>query len=59
MVTGPERHCGSSLSMTLRRPYGSSIIIMERSSRDSIERAIYLYLSRTQRKSFSTTLCSS
>jgi hypothetical protein len=36
-VKGPERGCGSSPSMTLRRPIASSIDIMERSSRDSIE----------------------
>ena len=56
MVMGPERDCGSSLSTTLRRPIASSIDIVERSSRDSIERAICLYFSGTQRKSFSTAL---
>jgi hypothetical protein len=39
MVIGPERGCGSSPSTTLRRPIASSIDIVERSSRDSIERA--------------------
>jgi hypothetical protein len=37
MVIGPERGCGSSPSMTLKRPIASSINIVERSSRDSIE----------------------
>jgi hypothetical protein len=36
-VIVPERGCGSSPSTTLRRPIASSINIMERSSRDSIE----------------------
>ena len=53
MVMGPERDCGSSLSMTLRRPIASSIDIVERSSRDSIERAICLYFSGTQREMLS------
>ena len=52
MVMGPERDCGSTLSMALRRPIASSIDIMERSSRDSIKRAIYLYFLRTQQKTF-------
>jgi hypothetical protein len=38
-VIGPERGCGSSPSTTLRRPIASSIDIVERSSRDSIERS--------------------
>jgi hypothetical protein len=57
-VIGPERGCGSSPSTTLRRPIASSINIMERSSRDSIERTIYLYFSGMHRKSFSTALSS-
>ena len=56
MAMGPERNCGSSLSTTLRLPITSSIDIVERSSRESIERAICLYFSGTQRKSFSTAL---
>jgi hypothetical protein len=58
-VIGPERGYGSSLSMTLRRPIASTIDIVERSSRDSIERAICLYFSEMHRKSFSTALSSS
>jgi hypothetical protein len=38
-VIGPERGCGSSPSTTLRRPIASSIDIVERPSRESIERA--------------------
>jgi hypothetical protein len=57
-VIGPERGCGSSPSTTLRRPIASSIDIVERSSRDSIERAICLYFSGIHRKSFSTALSS-
>jgi hypothetical protein len=57
-VIGPERGCGSSPSTTLRRPIASSIDIVERSSRDSIERAICLYFSGMHRKSFSTALSS-
>ena len=45
MEIPPEGGCGSSLSMTLRQPIASSIIMVERSSRDSIERAVCLYLS--------------
>jgi hypothetical protein len=56
MVIGPDRGCGSSPSMTLRQPIASSIDIVERSSRDSIERAICLYFSGMHRKSFSTAL---
>jgi hypothetical protein len=59
IVIGPEGACGSSPSTTLRRPIASSIVIVERSSRDSIERAICLYFSGMQRKSFSTALSSS
>jgi hypothetical protein len=59
VVMGPDRGCGSSVSMTLRRPIASSIVIVERSSSDSIERAICLYFSGTQRRSFSTALSSS
>jgi hypothetical protein len=51
-VIGPERGYGSSPSMTLRRPIASSIDIVERSSINSIERAICLYFSGMQRKSF-------
>jgi hypothetical protein len=58
-VIGTERGCGSSPSRTLRRPIASSIDIMERTSRDSIERMICLYFSGMQRKSFSTALSSS
>jgi hypothetical protein len=58
-VIGPERGCGSSSSTTLRRPITSSIDNVERSSRDSIERGIYLYFSGMQRKSFSMALSSS
>jgi hypothetical protein len=39
-VIGPKRCCDSSSLTTLRRPIASSIDIVERSSRDSIERAI-------------------
>jgi hypothetical protein len=39
IVIGPERVCGSSPSTTLRRLIASSIVIVERSSRDSIERS--------------------
>ena len=56
MVMGPERDCGSSLSTTLRRPIASLIDIVERSSRDSIEQAICLYFSGTQRKLFDSSL---
>jgi hypothetical protein len=59
IVIGPEGACGSSPSTTLRRPIASSIVIVERSSRDSIDRAICLYFSGMQRKSFSTALSSS
>jgi len=59
MEMPPERGCGSSLSTTLRRPIASSIDMVERSSRVSIERAICLYFSGMQRKSFSTALSSS
>jgi hypothetical protein len=38
-VIGPERGCGSSPSTTLRQPIASLIDIVERSSRDLIERA--------------------
>jgi hypothetical protein len=58
-MIGLKRSCGSSPSMTLRRPIASSIDIVERSGRDSIERAIYLYFSGMQQKSFSTALSSS
>jgi hypothetical protein len=58
-VIGPERGCGSSPSTTLRRPIASLIDIVERSSRDSFERAIYLYFSGMHRKIFSTALSSS
>jgi hypothetical protein len=58
-VIGPERGCGLSPSMTLRRPIASLINIVERSSRDSIERVIYLYFSGMHWKSFSMTLSSS
>ena len=37
MEIPPEGGCGSSLSTTLRRPIASSIDMVERSSRDSIE----------------------
>jgi hypothetical protein len=57
-VIGPERGCGSSPSTTLRRPIASSINIVERSRRDSIERAICLYFLGMHRKSFSTALSS-
>ena len=43
MLTGPERDCGSSLLTTLRQPIASSIVIVEWSNKDSIERAICLY----------------
>jgi len=56
MEIPPEGGCGSSLSTTLRRPIASLIIMVERSSRDSIERAVCLYLSGMQQKSFSTAL---
>ena len=39
-----------------RRPIASSIVMVERSSRESIERAVCVYLSGTHRKSFSTAL---
>jgi hypothetical protein len=39
MVIGLERGCGPSPSMTLRQLIASSIDIVERSSRDSIDRA--------------------
>jgi hypothetical protein len=58
MVIGLERACSSSPSTTLRRSIAFSIIIVERSSRDSIERAIYLYFLGMQQKSFSTALSS-
>jgi hypothetical protein len=57
-VIGPERGYGSSPSTTLRRPIASSIDIMKRFSRDSIERAICLYFSGMHRKSFTTALSS-
>jgi hypothetical protein len=57
-VIGPERGCDSSPSTTLSRLIASSIDIVERSSRDSIERAICLYFSGMHRKSFSTALSS-
>jgi hypothetical protein len=59
IMIGLVRACGSSPSTTLRRPIASSIVIVERSSRYSIERAICLYFSRMQQKSFSTALYSS
>jgi hypothetical protein len=57
-VIGPERECGSSPSTTLRRPIASSINIVGRFSRDSTDRAICLYFSGMQQKSFSTALSS-
>jgi hypothetical protein len=41
-VIGPERGCSSSLSTTLRRLIASSIDIVERSSRDSIDLLVLL-----------------
>jgi hypothetical protein len=58
MVIGPERDCGLSPSTTLRQPIASSIDIVERSSRDSIERVICLYFSGMHRKSFLMALSS-
>jgi hypothetical protein len=48
MVIGLERVCGSSPSTTMRRPIASLIVIVERSSKDSIKRAICLYFSMMQ-----------
>ncbi|PVH38564.1 hypothetical protein PAHAL_5G289800 [Panicum hallii] len=59
MVTESEESCGSSASMTLRRPIASSIDIVERCTRDLTERTIYLYFGGAQRKSFSIALSSS